>query len=85
MAIAKNPKRRSGKLNADRAAEQFISAAGEHSSSEEREKLVQTPIRFSPILLRRIDAAARRRGLGRSSWIRYAASRVLDEDEATVG
>lgn len=83
MAIAKNPRRSSGKANADVAAAEFIAAAaGENHAAEEREKLVQTPIRFSPALLKRIDSAAKKRGLGRSSWIRYAASRVLDEDEA---
>lgn len=82
MAIAKNPRRSSGKANADVAAAEFIAAAGENHAEADREKLVQTPIRFSPALLKRIDAAAKKRGLGRSSWIRYAASRVLDEDEA---
>ena len=82
MAIAKNPKRHVGKPDSEQAAEQFISGAGAHSASESREKLVQPPIRFSSALLKRIDAAAKKRGLGRSSWIRYAASRVLDEDEA---
>lgn len=80
MAIAKNPQRHTVKGNADRLAEKFIGSA-DQPAGDDRENLVQTPIRFSPTLLKRIDAAAKRRGLGRSSWIRYAASRVLDEDE----
>lgn len=82
MAIAKNPKRNTSSSSADEAAQHFIAAAGKTSVLEEPEKLVQTPVRFPPSLLQRIDVAARKRGLGRSSWIRYAASRVLDEDEA---
>jgi hypothetical protein len=81
MAIAKNPQRHTPKGDADRLAEKFIASSDQHSEGM-REKLVQTPIRFSPSLLKRIDAAAKKRGLGRSSWMRYAASRVLDEDEA---
>jgi hypothetical protein len=84
MAIAKNPKKHLAVPSVDKAAEGFIAAAGDHPLLEEREKLIQTPIRFSPSLLKRIDRAAKKRGLGRSSWIRYAASRVLDEDEADL-
>jgi hypothetical protein len=82
MAIAKNPKRRisTAETHSDKIAEQFIAAA-QPSASTDKEKLKPTPIRFSPELLDRIDVAARKRGLGRSSWVRYAASRVLDEDE----
>ena len=79
MAIAKNPQRLTAKGSADRLAEKFIASA-DQPAEEVREKLVQTPIRFSPSLLKRIDVAAKKRGLGRSSWIRYAATRVLDED-----
>jgi hypothetical protein len=82
MAIAKNPRRPADKPKVDKIAEEFIAAAGESLPRPTREKLIQTPVRFSPALLKRIDAAAKKRGLGRTSWIRYAASRVLDEDEA---
>jgi hypothetical protein len=83
MAIAKNPRRSSNRIDAeDSVAEQFIAGAGDTRADADREKLIQTPIRFSPSLLKRIDTAAKKRGLGRSSWMRYAASRVLDEDGA---
>ena len=45
------------------------------------EPFVQTPIRFPPSLLARIDRAAKKRGLNRSSWIRYAATKELDIEE----
>ena len=83
MAIAKNPRKPGRPLDTeDSVAEQFIAGSGDARADVDREKLVQTPIRFSPSLLKRIDAAAKKRGLGRSSWIRYAATRVLDEDGA---
>lgn len=82
MAIAKHPKKLQKQTDTDVAAEQFISGAEKSHNDRNPEKLVQTPVRFSPSLLKRIDAAAKRRGLGRSSWIRYAATRVLDEDGA---
>lgn len=82
MAIAKHPKKLQKQTDADVAAEQFISGAENTHNDGTPERLVQTPVRFSPSLLKRIDAAAKRRGLGRSSWIRYAATRVLDEDGA---
>ena len=43
----------------------------------------KTPIvvRFDPTLLKRVNAAARRRGVSRSSWIQYVISKILDEGE----
>lgn len=82
MAITKHPRRIQKQTDPDVAAEKFISGAEKTQNDSDREKLVQTPVRFSPSLLKRIDAAAKKRGLGRSSWIRYAATRVLDDDDA---
>jgi metal-responsive CopG/Arc/MetJ family transcriptional regulator len=49
--------------------------------AETKGRFVQTPIRFPKDLLERIDWAAKRRGLNRSSWLRYAATRELDREE----
>ena len=78
MAIAKRPPRQT-KMS-DKRAEKFIRAASANETEEE-ERFVQTPIRFPPSLLARIDRAAKRRGLSRSSWIRYAATKELDVEE----
>lgn len=67
MVITKATKRRV--KDSDKAAE------------ESNPKLKAVPVRFPAELLARIDAAAKKRGLGRSSWVRYASSRVLDEDQ----
>ena len=56
-----------------------MAAAG--NETEEEARFVQTPIRFRPDLLARIDRAAKKRGLNRSSWIRYAATKELDIEE----
>ncbi len=88
MAIAKNPKRYllpdSG--NTERAAEQFIAGAGTTVPAAVREAAPQARkipimVRFDPSLLKRVDVAARRRGVSRSSWIQYVISRMLDEGE----
>lgn len=55
----------------------FIMAASANDS-EEGARFVQTPIRLPPSLLARIDGAAKKRGLNRSSWIRYTATKELD-------
>ena len=78
MAIAKRPSRKT-KMS-DKRAEKFIMAASA-SETEEEGRFVQTPIRFPPSLLARIDRAAKKRGLNRSSWIRYAATKELDVEE----
>jgi hypothetical protein len=78
MAIAKHPSRKA-KMS-DKQAEKFIMAASARDTENE-EKFIQTPIRFPPALLARIDRAAKRRGLNRSSWLRYAATKELDLEE----
>jgi len=75
MPIAKRPSRKT-KMS-DKRAEKFIMAAAGNETEEEG-RFVQTPIRFPPDLLARIDRVAKKRGLNRSSWIRYAATKELD-------
>jgi hypothetical protein len=86
MAIAKNPKRNHSETKSimgDAAAEKFI--AGADSSQEEApqgdDKKIQTTLRFDRSLLQRIDAAAKHRGISRSSWIQFTLSRALDQGE----
>ena len=78
MAIAKHPSRKT-KMN-DKRAEKFIMAASA-TDTEQDGRFIQTPIRFPPSLLARIDRAAKKRGLNRSSWLRYAATKELDIEE----
>jgi hypothetical protein len=86
MAIAKKPKRdhsAARNIIGDAAAEKFI--AGAESSQEEArqedDKKIQTTLRFDRDLLQRIDAAAKHRGISRSSWIQFTLSRALDQGE----
>jgi hypothetical protein len=80
MPIAKHPSRNS--IANDKRAEKFIMSASESAtSSDEIGRFAQTPIRFPKGLLARIDRAAKKRGLNRSSWLRYAATRELDKEE----
>jgi hypothetical protein len=80
MAIAKHPVRQT--KTKEKQAEKFIMAASPSAPEAEGEgRFIQTPIRFPKDLLERIDWAAKRRGLNRSSWLRYAATRELDREE----
>jgi len=86
MAIAKKPKRdhsAAKDIVGDTAAQKFI--AGAESSQEETiqegDRKIQTTLRFDPSLLQRIDAAAKHRGISRSSWIQFTLSRALDQGE----
>ena len=85
MAIAKKPQhnRFAAKQEApDDAAEQFISGATLHEeASQEDRKKVPIMVRFDRALLRRVDAAAKHRGISRSSWIQFTVSRALDQGE----
>jgi hypothetical protein len=64
----------------DKRAEKFISAASAPEPEAEG-RFIQTPVRFPPALLARIDRAAKKRGLSRSSWVRYATTKELDIEE----
>jgi hypothetical protein len=80
MPITKHPARKP--KTKDKQAEKFIMAAPKVSSNSEPDgRFIQTPIRFPKELLDRIDWAAKKRGLNRSSWLRYAATRELDKEE----
>jgi hypothetical protein len=86
MAIAKKPKRDHSAakgIMGNAAAEKFI--AGADSSHEEAhqedDKKIQTTLRFDRALLQRVDAAAKHRGISRSSWIQFTLSRALDQGE----
>ncbi len=78
MSIAKNPSRKTQMTN--KQAEKFIMAASAHET-EEGGRFIQTPVRFPPSLLARVDRAAEKRGLSRSSWLRYAATKELDIED----
>ena len=86
MAIAKKPKRNqsaSRQEAPDAAAEKFISAAEtpRDESPQEESKKVPIMVRFDRALLQRVDAAAKHRGISRSSWIQFTISRALDHGE----
>jgi hypothetical protein len=85
MAIAKKPQRNrsAGSPPAgDQAAEAFI-AKGDQSQDEPPENGRKVPImvRFDRALLKRVDEAAKHRGISRSSWIQFTLSRALDQGE----
>ena len=86
MAIAKKPKRdhfAAKDIIGDVAAEKFIAAAesSQEEARQEDDKKIQTTLRFDRDLLQRIDAAAKHRGISRSSWIQFTLSRALDQGE----
>lgn len=86
MAIAKKPQRNHSAtkgLIQDNAAEKFIAGADavQEEASAADDKKIQTTLRFDRDLLKRIDAAAKHRGISRSSWIQFTLSRALDQGE----
>jgi len=88
MAIARRPNsNRSIPLGTDqdKAAEVFIYGAGGRDSLVSEVALDgprKTPImlRFDAGLLRRVDTAAKRRGISRSAWIAFKVSEALDAE-----
>ena len=85
MTIAKKPKSNLNviaKQNDEQAVQAFISGAGEKAKTEENEtKKVPVMMRFDPDVLKRVDTAAKRRGISRSAWIQFTVSRALDQGE----
>jgi uncharacterized protein (DUF4415 family) len=85
MAITKKPGRNSNAITTrdkDRAAEAFISSAGQTTApAEETPKKVPLMVRFDADVLKRVDEAAKRRGISRSAWIQFTVSRALDQGE----
>jgi predicted HicB family RNase H-like nuclease len=89
MAIARKPA--SNRADPEKAAEAFIQSAGRPSLERESDQTAaafserrRTPImlRFNVGLLRRVDAAAKRRGISRSAWIAFKVSEALDAEDA---
>lgn len=87
MAIARRPngnRTTSPPVAQERAAEAFIQGAAKSAVVEpEAGGGRKTPImlRFDAALLRRVDSAARRRGISRSAWIAFKVSEALDAEE----
>ena len=86
MAIAKKPNSHrfaATPASPDAAAEKFISGAEAppDEPSQEDKKKVPIMVRFDRALLQRVDAAAKHRGVSRSSWIQFTLSRALDQGE----
>ena len=80
MAIAKKPNGHQPGIAAEKAAEDFIAGA-EHTSTR-REKKTPVLIRFDPNILKRIDQAAKRKGISRSAWVHFMVSRSLEQEES---
>ncbi len=84
MAIAKKPKRNTGAaaaVDSEKAADSFIAGAGSVPIEPPADtRKVPVMIRFDRDLLRRVDEAARRRGISRSAWVRYMLSEAVGED-----
>ena len=85
MAITKNPKRNQKDIPAvdeEQAAEAFIAQAGK-APPQESDEVKKTPvmIRFDRDLLKRVDIAAKRRGISRAAWVQFTLSRALDQGE----
>ncbi len=89
MAIARRPNSNRPvppMVDQDKAAEVFIQGAGGHdtlASEAPADGPRKTPImlRFHAGLLRRVDTAAKRRGISRSAWIAFKVSEALDAEE----
>ena len=81
MAIAKNPKRII-KEGDERDAQAFISGTG-NKTKDEPPKQNKEPImiRIDPVLLRRIDHAAKRLGISRSAFIVSSAAKQVESME----
>jgi predicted HicB family RNase H-like nuclease len=85
MAIAKKPKSNltaTTTKESERAAESFISGAGKQAApAEDTGKKTPFMVRFDADVLKRVDEAAKRRGISRSAWIQFTVSRALDQGE----
>ena len=86
MAIAKRPKPAVPPMAIDdkeRQIEAFINGRDSGPTAVPAEDVRRTRVmmRFDPVLLQRIDAAARRIGVSRTAWLHMAASRALDDGD----
>lgn len=90
MAIARRPnsnRTASAGRDPERAASAFIHGAGQAADVAPDIPVTdarKTPImlRFNGDLLRRVDTAAKRRGISRSAWIAFKVSEALDAEGA---
>ena len=90
MAIARKPnvnRAASSDRDAEQAAAAFIHGAGKAAVEDvavPAADVRKTPImlRFNGELLRRVDTAAKRRGISRSAWIAFKVSEALDAEGA---
>jgi hypothetical protein len=90
MAIARRPNgNRTASLIRDpeQVASAFIQGAGQAADAAPELPAIdarKTPImlRFNGDLLRRVDTAAKRRGISRSAWIAFKVSEALDAEGA---
>jgi hypothetical protein len=84
MAIAKKPESNRSAIAAhreeDSAADAFISGAESEPQVKDTRK-VPVLVRFDRSMLKRVDGAAKRRGVSRSAWIHFMVSRALDQEE----
>jgi hypothetical protein len=89
MAIARRPgSRGAGRAPADdqaheRKIEAFIAGVGTTAEPELEPETKRTRVmmRFDPALLRRVDAAAKHRGVSRTAWLHMVASQALDRGD----
>ena len=83
MVIARKPNASpTAPAKDDRAAEAFIAGATKPAAPV-ADDIGRAPVmlRFDRALLKKVDAAAKRRGISRSSWIQFTVSRALDAGE----
>lgn len=80
MAIAKTPRRQSSATvkTADDDAARFIAGATKETPTKTTSPVM---VRMSPELLARVDTQAKRRGLTRAGWIKWAVTGALEEAE----
>ena len=77
MKFQKNPNKPEKNAGQnEKAVEQFIDKI-EPTCSEES---VTTTLRFPKHLLQKIDAAAKRRSISRSAWIKHELSKLLEDN-----
>jgi hypothetical protein len=75
--------------SADAKAEAFISGASMKAETPAPAKAkaaapaalekVVVNMRFDPVLLERVDASAKKRGISRTAWLHWAAAEMLGE------
>ncbi len=90
MAIARKPnsnRTASSVRNPEQVASAFIQGADQVADAAPDIPVTdarKTPImlRFNRDLLRRVDTAAKRRGISRSAWIAFKVSEALDAEGA---